>query len=231
MFKRKLLLVIEGNIGAGKSFLLAALKEKMKNDKTVLFVNEPVEQFSYAVVHGNKYNPLKSFYEQPHRFAFSTQLWILECYKKQLEELARISTERTVIIMDRGIYSTNIFIRSAHERGLINDFERDFLLQATRDVIKQFFGIGKEEKFGADKLYYLDTPFRKCLERIRERNRLEEKNMRDTHILLQSISEFYTSYVKDFGRTEGRNQVEVFYDENINEIVANFLRFLERFET
>ena len=231
MLRRKLVVSIEGNIGAGKSTLLSALKDKYKNDTTILFAKEPLEDFSNAVLHGNKYNPLKDFYQTPLRFAFSTQLWIIDCYKKQLDELARMTTDSNIIIMDRGIYSTNVFTRSLYDRGHITQFERDYLLDKTRELVRHYFGVSKYAKFGVDKLYYLDAPFVTCMDRIKRRNRQEERPIKNTSILLHSLDEHYTHYIKDFQQNMGRTHTEIYFDDNINAVVSNFALFLNRYET
>ena len=122
MIKRKLLLTIEGNIGAGKSYLISTLKDKLKNNKSIIFFDEPVKEFSLASVNGNIYNPLKDYYKDPVKFAFSSQSWIHECYKKQLQLISEISTENDIIIMDRGIYSTTVFIQNSLKNGFITRF-------------------------------------------------------------------------------------------------------------
>ena len=234
MLKAKQIICIEGNIGAGKSYLLAALKDKFQTGKNVLFgpevlfAPEPVEHFKEALLNGRLYSPLKNYYDDPHRYAFSSQLWFLECYKRQLEQLAKTSTANSIVIMDRGIYSTTIFVKCAYNQGLLQDFEKDFLLHVTENIIRDYFG---ENKFGVDKLYYLNTPVQRCKERIEERKRFEEESMTSPRNYLRSLGELYDAYVKEFREQKGRNQVEVFFDENVNEILRNFILFMDRFET
>ena len=133
--------------------------------------------------------------------------------------------------MDRGIYSSTIFTRLAHQQHYINDFEKDFLLQATQDIISDYFGKHWFDKYGADKLYYLDTPLHICEDRIAKRSRLEEKDMKGTSNILHGLNELYNNHLKAYEENCGRNQIEVFFHENINEIIKNFLMFLHKFET
>ena len=228
MLKRGLLLTIEGNIGAGKSYLLATIQEKLKNDSSVIFAPEPVEMFSRACFNGKEYNPLKLFYSDPKQYAFTTQNWILQCYKKQLEDLSKISTERTTIIMDRGIYATTLFTESSFKQGFMTEFQRDFLLQQTNEMIEYYFG---EQKFGADKVFFLDTPYARCMEGIRERDRPAERNMQNARTLIHLLEELYHDFLEEYKEKNGRNQLQIFYSENYNAIVKSFMLFKDRFET
>jgi len=129
--------------------------------------------------------------------------------------------------MDRGIYSTTVFINHALQSGFITQFGADFLRQRTQDTIHQYFG--KNRPFGTDKLFYLDTPLETCLERLQQRNRPEEENLKSSHLKL--LNELYNEYLVKYRQSEGRMHIERFFDQDINKIVSNCLLLLERFDT
>ena len=221
--KRKVLLAIEGNIGAGKSFILSAIKSKLKGKPNYLFIDEPVEQFSCALLNGSVYNPLGAFYNDPVRHAFSSQVWIYECYKRQHEALSKQSTHDTTIIMDRGVYSTIMFVEVLRNQGFLTDFEADYMRDKTKELLNLYFG---DESFGCDKLYYLDTPIPLCVERIASRDRCEEKRLKDMGNYLEMLDASYRAYIHDFAQTSGRDNAVVFHSEDLSETIDRIMCLL-----
>jgi deoxyadenosine/deoxycytidine kinase/ribonuclease HI len=68
-----ILISIEGNIGSGKSTLYRELKEKYKNDPTVCFVPEPVDEWS-SIVDSDNTPILSNLYKDTKKYAFRFQM-------------------------------------------------------------------------------------------------------------------------------------------------------------
>ena len=84
-----LLATIEGNIGAGKSSIIAKMKEKYSDRVDVVFVQEPVDIWEgICDEHGTKM--LNLFYQNPkeHAFAFQQMAYItrISLLRKTIEE-------------------------------------------------------------------------------------------------------------------------------------------------
>lgn len=140
-----MLLQIEGNIGAGKSTLMEALKTKI-ND--VHFKTEPVDAWTL----------LPAFYAEPTKYALALQAQIITSYCTPVD-----STR--VTIMERSALSAQlVFLRTAvdNEQVRRNDAETLMHLAASFPVPTP------------DCVVYVYVPPNDCMVRIRERNRVYE---------------------------------------------------------
>ena len=199
MLKSKFVFALEGNIGAGKTTVLNILKEKLSHKHNLIYAPEPVESFKFSEINGTIFRPLDAFYHNPVRYGESFQWWVRRCYEDQLQSLAKISTNENVIIVDRGIYSSSIFVKAQVETGSINELGGAVLLHEINKTIERYYG--KMDKFGVDKLYYLDTPIEQCMKNLQTRNRHEETSYKDMKRHLEIIQSYYKEYVNDFERS------------------------------
>ena len=80
---------IEGNIGSGKSTLLANLEKAFANNKNIVFLKEPVEDWE-SITDENGTPMLKLFYAdtKTHAFAFQMMAYIsrLAILKRAIEQ-------------------------------------------------------------------------------------------------------------------------------------------------
>ena len=60
---------LEGNIGSGKTLLFNNLKENYKNNKKIIFLKEPVDEWE-KIKDENGKSILKNFYDDQEKFAF-----------------------------------------------------------------------------------------------------------------------------------------------------------------
>ena len=225
MIKRNFILALEGNISSGKSTVINALKNHFKNDKRIVFAEEPLADFSHAELNGRTYKPLQDFYENKRRQALAFQIYVGECYKKQLKELLQSTTEQSIIIMDRAIYSSKIFINSLNEQKCISDFARDLLVKMTDDTINTYLG---GNKFGFERLYYLNTPVEECMRRLKKRNRKEEVQQDDAEMEehLSALEGNYKTLLLDFALTNGDSKLRIYYNDSLEAIIKDILSFL-----
>lgn len=228
MLKRKLLLTIEGNIGAGKSTVLEIIKEKIQNTpqliRNISVIEEPVYHFSNAEIDGVSFNPLADFYHDPIKNAYCFQNWVIKCYYDQLKQLTETSTNEHIIIMERNIYSTNIFLKALHKQDILSKFSISLLSKNVEEIISNFFGANQ---FGTDKLYFIDTPTDICFDRIEIRNRNGENNAPMMKHHLQELEKEFSKLYFDFQTRHGENHARKFYSDSANAIATNILQFLD----
>lgn len=161
-------IVIEGNIGAGKTTLCQMLEQEYQA-RLVL------EQFTD--------NPfLPSFYEDRERFAFQVELFFMAERHKQLQEmLAQTDIFQPLIIGDYFFLKTLLFAKNNLKDDEYRLFSRLF------HVLNATFA-------KPDLLVYLHRPVEKLMEQIRKRGREYEKDIDETY--LSEIQSSYLDYFK-----------------------------------
>ena len=64
---------IEGNIGSGKSTLLENLKKELSNNKNIIFMKEPVDEWE-EIKDASGNTMLQKFYEDQEKYSFPFQM-------------------------------------------------------------------------------------------------------------------------------------------------------------
>ena len=161
-------LVIEGNIGSGKTSLTKMLSETW-NARTML---ETFEE-----------NPfLPKFYEQPERFAFALELsFLAERFHQKKSELSQIDLFQPKIISDYMFSKSLIFAK-------INLPDDEFSLYST------LFKIIHDKLPKPDLTVFLHSSAERALQNIAKRGRTYEGSIDLAY--LQRINEGYLSYFK-----------------------------------
>ena len=95
---RCLSIIIEGNIGAGKSTVLNILKQNLDIFK---IIEEPVTKWTNI----DGVNLLKNFYQEPKKWAFPLQVWISATMIEAHNEM----TKKPVKVMERSMYRYFVF--------------------------------------------------------------------------------------------------------------------------
>ena len=97
---------IEGNIGAGKSTIVSALEELVKNNmnnyiaqKKVVFLQEPVDTW-LSIKDKNGESILSKFYKNQSQFAFSFQMMAYISRQSLLNKTMR-ENPNSIIITER----------------------------------------------------------------------------------------------------------------------------------
>jgi deoxyguanosine kinase len=161
-------LVIEGNIGAGKTSLASMLAE---------------ETGSRLVLETFKDNPfLAKFYEDSGRYAFQLELsFLAERYQQIKTELGHPDLFGQSVISD--YYLAKSFIFSKYN---LKDDEMK--------LFEKLFSIINLQAPKPDLYVYLHLPVEKLLENIRLRGRPYEKNIRPEY--LKEVQEGYFGFFK-----------------------------------
>ena len=166
---RKNYIAVEGPLGVGKTSLALLLAERIHGG-TIL---EDAE--------GNPF--LASFYEDPRRFAFQTQLFfVLRRFQRQ-EEINQIDLFKRVVVSDFLFDKDRIFAR-------LNLDDREF------GLYQQVFNLLKVKSAKPDLVIFLQARTDVLKERIRKRNRDYEKPVALSYLdqINQAFNEFFFHY-------------------------------------
>jgi deoxyguanosine kinase len=161
-------IVIEGNIGAGKTTAASMLSEKL-NGRLILesFENNPFLEF---------------FYKDQERYAFQVELFFLAERYHQLSKnlLGDIFNEYTVF--------DYIFTKSAIFSGItLNGNEKD-LFNNLYHIMNRFMP-------KPDILIYLHQPIERVIEQINKRGRTYEQDIPEEY--LKEVERSYFGYFKE----------------------------------
>ena len=169
--KTKKIYALEGNIGAGKTTIMAIIGQYFSS---VEFVEEPVNQWQNL----GGMNLLDAFYTDPQRWGFSFEFYSMLSKIKALLKAA--NSDKPVIVIERSILSNKVFMDLSHELGKLQEMEYKMLMNTydfyLQHVYPQLSGI-----------IYLDIPVDECIRRITKRNRGEECSIERSY--LQRIKE------------------------------------------
>lgn len=152
-------IVVEGNIGAGKSTFLRLIKDLLD----VQVVYEPHEQWQN--IDGE--NLLEAFYTDTERWAYTFQSYAF-ITRIMAQEKADAVSHHTLQILERSVYSDRYcFAKTAFEMGTMSSLEwklyKDWWSWFVQHYTKKPSGF-----------IYLQTPPQVCHQRILKRARSEE---------------------------------------------------------
>ncbi len=169
----KLFIGIAGMIGAGKSTLATELGRHLDID----VYYEPVAENEY----------LEDFYRDTPRYAFATQIYLLNKRFRQHQEI--IWSGRSAV-QDRTIYEDSVFAKMLARLGIME--ERDY-----RTYLELFTNMSNF-MCKPNVIIYLDVSAEESMRRIRSRGRDVENTV--TLDYLVSLYEGYDEFVRDISR-------------------------------
>lgn len=180
----KVNILVEGNIGSGKSTLIDFL------GKNPLFtaLHEPVEEWQSIRFRAGFVNFLDEYYRNPERNGIPFQFFVLlSLYKRQLA-----TSSFAVRIFERSQFSSRYVFAQAGLRFQPTIVE-SLTLNNYYDFFEQLF------PFHPDLIIYLKTSPETAFNRIQNRGRREESSIRlqDIYLLDQLHEEWLTSIWKD----------------------------------
>ncbi len=187
----KYLIVIDGNIGVGKTSLLNELSYRSSELLGSLaskcsFLTEPVEKFSFFQYQNQCFDPLKELYQQTAETCM-IQDYILKQSYEQFSNAKKINPEKPVLICERGILSSHPFISTYYQLGKMSDFSAAYLHDKTNCL---WSSVLVEPIL----IIYLDLPIEEAKSRIQIRHRDSEKvGISDQFLTLldNNFREFY----------------------------------------
>jgi deoxyguanosine kinase len=165
---------IEGNIGSGKSTLLANLREYFKDNNSVIFLKEPVDEWA-KIKDKNGITILEKFYIDQDKYSFSFQMMAyvsrIKVLRDTLKEknIGQDKTNNYIIITERSLYTDKmVFAKMLYDSGKIEDVNYQIYL----NWFDTFSG-----EFPVHKVIYVKASPDKCYERIVKRSREGEENI------------------------------------------------------
>lgn len=168
----KRLVLVAGNIGAGKTSLTERIGARLG------------WQTAFESVSDNPYLP--DFYADMRSWSFHLQIFFLGHRADQYLDLAR---QPQSAILDRSIYEdAYIFARALNHMG--NLIERDYL------AYRRIFDLVVDNLPAPDLLIYLRAPVDVLVERIRRRGRSIETGITDEYLTL--LESFYDDWMQTF---------------------------------
>lgn len=168
----KRLVLVAGNIGAGKTSLTERIGARLG------------WQTAFESVSDNPYLP--DFYADMRSWSFHLQIFFLGHRADQYLDLAR---QPQSAILDRSIYEdAYIFARALNHMGNLN--ERDYL------AYRRIFDLVVDNLPAPDLLIYLRAPVDVLVERIQRRGRSIETGITDEYLTL--LESFYDDWMQTF---------------------------------
>jgi deoxyadenosine/deoxycytidine kinase len=168
----KRLILLAGNIGAGKTSLTERIGEKLG------WVT------AYESVADNPYLP--DFYHNMKAWSFHLQIYFLGHRAEQHIYLSELPESA---ILDRSIYEdAHIFARALHHMGNLRDRDYHAYLHLYHLVVKSLPQ--------PDLLIHLNAPVPILMERIRRRARSIETGIDDAYLSL--LERFYEEWIQGF---------------------------------
>ena len=203
---RPLTILIEGNIGSGKSTFLKHF-EKFKNVKVI---TEPVHK--WRNLKGD--NLLQKMYEDPERWALVFQTYVQLTMLEQHTDRG----DEEVKIMERSLYSARYCF--------VEDLFRTKKMQASEyEVISSWFKFLNSRMhdvdLGVDLLIYLQTSPEKAMERVQKRNRGEENLISLSHI--RDMHQLHEEWLIDAKYPRPGPVVVINADEDLEDIIGEFI--------
>jgi len=172
-----LLVSIEGNIGSGKSTLMANLKTQFKDQPRVIFLKEPVDEWS-LIKDEHGVTMLEKFYADQRTYSFSFQMMAYISRLKLLKDLVSnihsniehpTHHHRYVIITERSLYTDKmVFAKMLYDTGKMEYIHHQIYLQ--------WFNAFADE-FPVSKIIYVKANPDVCHARIATRHRDGEEHI------------------------------------------------------
>lgn len=202
------MIVIEGIIGAGKSTFMENIKKNFP-DKKIKLYPEPVENNPY----------LEDFYKDPKTYAEPLQKWMYRKryeihYEAILDELLGVCD---LAILDRSIYGDKCFCDILYDEGYIsNEWYKDYIR-----LYKLAMMLPRPQL-----IIFLDVDTEVSYNRIMNRGRLEEKNIKKSY--LSNLYKQYEILVEELRLYMGSqlqildwNEFQDLKDSRILEVIKN----------
>jgi deoxyadenosine/deoxycytidine kinase len=155
----RLMILLEGNIGAGKTTVGRAAARS----GTLGFIEEPTRLWRA----GFASNLLDQFYRDPHRWAFTFQICAFVTRAKTWSEVLQL-TDHSRVILERSIFcDRNVFAQNCFKTGLMTATEFELYTGLWEFLVAHYCA-------EPDLILYLRTPAEECISRIKARDRSEE---------------------------------------------------------
>ena len=160
-----IVLSIEGNIGSGKTTLFAALQERFKSYRNIIFLTEPVAEWN-SVVDKDGVTILEKYYANQVKYAFSFQMMAFTSRLAALRAALR-NPAYDVIITERSLCTdSEVFAKMLYADDKLEEVEYSIY----KKCFAEFIGEQPPIYF-----VYLKTDAQTAFERVKRRSRKGEQ--------------------------------------------------------
>ena len=166
-FQSVKIISIDGNIGSGKSTLMGNLKAYFSDNKNIVFLKEPVDEWE-TITDENGTTILEKFYENSSKYGFSFQIMAyisrLDVIRKEIKK-----NPNAIFISERSLFTDKlVFAKMLFDSGNIE-------LVNYKIYLKWFDTFADD--FPISKVIYVNTDPEICHMRIEKRSRTGESNI------------------------------------------------------
>ena len=211
---------IEGNIGSGKSTLVAILNKHIQsiNGKPIIYVQEPVSEWN-DIKDNNGETILEKFYANQHKYAFSFQMM---AYISRLALLRRIVRENpeSIIITERSVFTDKeVFAKMLYDEGKIEEVNYQIYIKWFNEFIEELPVTG---------LIYVNTNPEKSKQRVDIRARVGENISLE---YLQKCHDYHKKWLNTFnesicvfdGDNNFKDEIETKYLDRISRFILSYI--------
>eukprot|EP01132_Coremiostelium_polycephalum_P003551 gene3551-4425_t len=162
------IIIITGNIGAGKSTLFNKIKQFFLGETGIHYLEEPID------------NPialslLKDAYEKKNSTSFlRVQNWFLNVGGFQLTSSIQTCQKNysdNVIVCDSSILFSESFLSTAYQNGMVEEMVKNEFLETCNEVCRNV----NYQGFNVT-IVHVNTPWMECRDNIKKRGRVNESN-------------------------------------------------------
>uniref|UniRef100_A0A5S6QP66 NADH dehydrogenase [ubiquinone] 1 alpha subcomplex subunit 10, mitochondrial n=1 Tax=Trichuris muris TaxID=70415 RepID=A0A5S6QP66_TRIMR len=195
------IIVVEGNIGSGKSTVARELAELLDFHYIPAVSMDDIFIDSYGVDRRKFYHLLpdpcrmfdaRLFYENPrHRNVASFQLMMFTCkMEAYLNALAHLMNTGQGVVVERVVHSDFVFVEAMYAKGILSQDFHDYYYKVRKTMLDPI-------SLHPHLVIYLNRSVRKCLESIQRRNISWENNGKVIdYSYLETIEDGYRNYLK-----------------------------------
>lgn len=178
---------VQGNIGSGKSTLVANLKKLLGSNQRICYLQEPVDEWK-TIRDAEDKSILELFYKNQEAYAFQFQMM---AYISRLAILKRaLESNYDVIVTERSLATDkNVFCQMLYDSNKIKDVE----FQIYNKWFDEF-----QREFPDENIVYIQTDPEVACDRVSIRNREGES------IPLEYLAEchnYHEKWIRSFPKT------------------------------
>jgi deoxyadenosine/deoxycytidine kinase len=205
--EERTMILLEGNIGAGKSTLGKTLAES----GLFAFIEEPVEMWQT----GFAANLLDAFYSDMERWAFTFQITAFVTRAKTWKEVLAL-TDHTRVVLERSIFTDRyVFAKNSHQLGGMSDVEWDVYCGLWDFLVSNYC-------VEPDCIIYYRTPSQVCVERMKARGRTEESEVSLDY--LRRLEALHDEWLLDHPRAVVLDGSRAWQAEEVWDLIAPYLQ-------
>ncbi|MBN1680470.1 MAG: deoxynucleoside kinase [Anaerolineae bacterium] len=177
-----MLVLIEGNIAAGKT----TLGKKLAASDQFSFIPEPVDRWQT----GFAANLLERFYTETRRWAFTLQIC---AFVTRAQAIQNLPDDTLHVAFERSVFcDRHVFAKNVYQQGLMDETEWALYLH--------FWDFMAGQVPVPDAIIYLRTSADECFHRLQQRGRSEEQTV--TLEYLQQLEDRHDEWLLGNGAAE-----------------------------